>query len=163
MAGRAAVLVDDEDKHIVGMTESARYEEHHVSDWNDKVIEEFRGNAGKVGGPFEGAPIVLLTTTGRRSGRARTNPLMYLPDDGRILVFASKGGAPEHPDWYTNLLTNPDVTVEVGTDRYEARATEVTGEERDRIYSKQASLFPNFAEYQEKTDRKIPVVALVPR
>jgi deazaflavin-dependent oxidoreductase (nitroreductase family) len=155
MTGRAAELVDDGDNTI--------YEEHHVSDWNDKVIEEFRGNAGKVGGPFEGAPIVLLTTKGRKTGRERTNPLMYQPDDGRILVFASKGGAPEHPDWYTNLLANPDVTVEVGTDRYEARATEVTGEERDRIYSKQASQFPNFAEYQAKTDRTIPVVAIVPR
>jgi deazaflavin-dependent oxidoreductase (nitroreductase family) len=132
-----------------------------VSDWNTKIIEEFRGNEGRVGGPFEGAPVLLLTTTGRRTGERRTNPMMYLADGDRLLVFASKGGAPTHPDWYRNLVADPQVTVEVGTESYPAHATALEGEERDRLYAEQSRRYPGFAEYQRNTSRVIPVVALV--
>ncbi len=132
-----------------------------MSDWNTAVIEEFRTNEGRVGGSFEGAPLLLLTTRGRRSGQPRTNPVMYLADDDRLLVFATKGGAPTNPDWFSNLVANPQVTVEVGTEKYAARAVVLDGEERDRLYAEQARRYPGFAEYQEKTDRVIPVVALV--
>ena len=131
-----------------------------VKDFNAQVIDEFRANHGKVGGPFEGAPVLLLTTTGAKSGKPRTSPVMYLPDGDRLLVFASKAGAPTNPDWYHNLLAHPRVTVEVGDDKYEANATVVKGEERDQLYEKQAELYPGFREYQEKTSRTIPVVAL---
>lgn len=131
-----------------------------MSDWNAAIIDEFRQNEGRVGGNFEGAPLLLLTTTGRRSGEPRTSPMMYLADGDRLLVFASKGGAPTNPDWYHNLVADPHVTVEVGTERYEARAAPLTGEERDRLYAEQASRYPGFAEYQLKTARVIPVVAL---
>jgi deazaflavin-dependent oxidoreductase (nitroreductase family) len=133
-----------------------------ANDWNRQIIEEFRANEGKVGGQFAGAPLVLLTTTGARSGQPRTSPMMYLDDGGRRYVFASKAGAPTNPDWYHNLKANPEVTVEVGTDELRATAREVTGAERDRIYGHQAGLYPGFAEYQEKTARTIPVVELVP-
>jgi deazaflavin-dependent oxidoreductase (nitroreductase family) len=129
-------------------------------DWNNKLMEEFRANGGKVTGQFEGAPLLLLTTTGAKSGRPYTTPVMYLPDGDLVVVFASKGGAPTNPDWYHNLLANPHVTVEVGTDSYEADAKVLTGEERDRLYARQAEAYPGFAEYQEKTQRVIPVVAL---
>jgi deazaflavin-dependent oxidoreductase (nitroreductase family) len=132
-----------------------------MSDWNSKVIEEFRANEGRVGGRFDGAPMLLLTTTGRRSGERRTNPMMYLPDGDRLLVFASKGGAPTNPDWYRNLVANPGVTVEVGTQTYPAQAVVLTGEERDRYYAEQSARYPGFAEYQRNTDRVIPVVALI--
>jgi deazaflavin-dependent oxidoreductase (nitroreductase family) len=131
------------------------------NDFNRRVIEEFRANAGVVGGGFAGAPVVLLTTTGAKSGRERVNPVVALPgDDGMLYVFASKGGAPTNPDWYHNLLAHPEVLVELGADRVRATATPVTGEERERIYAEQASRFPAFADYQRKTERVIPVVAL---
>jgi len=132
-----------------------------MSDWNTKIIEEFRANEGRVGGSFQGAPMLLLTTTGRRTGERRTNPMMYLADGDRLLVFASKGGAPTNPDWYHNLVTNPEVTVEVGTESYQAHATALHGDERDRLYAEQSSRYPGFAEYQRNTSRVIPVVALV--
>jgi deazaflavin-dependent oxidoreductase (nitroreductase family) len=128
--------------------------------WNDKIIEEFRANEGKVGGMFAGASLLLLTTTGAKTGRRLTSPLMYGTEGDRLLVFASKGGAPSHPAWYHNLLANPQVTVEVGTETFEARAVPVTGEERDRLYSQQAAQRPQFAEYQANTSRTIPVIAL---
>jgi len=131
-----------------------------MNDWNRQTIEAFRANKGKVGGMWEGRPLLLLTTTGAKSGQRRTSPTMYLPDGGRLLVFASKGGAPTNPDWYHNLLAHPQVTVEVGSETYEANATVLTGEERDRLFAKQAGLYPQFAEYQTKTTRKIPVIAL---
>jgi len=131
------------------------------ADWNRKIIEEFRANEGKVGGPFEGAPVLLITTTGAKSGRLYTTPVMYLSEDGKLYVFASKAGAPTNPDWYHNLLANPRVTLEVGTERFDATATPVQAEERDRIYAEQARRYPGFAEYQEKTSRLIPVVELV--
>lgn len=131
-----------------------------INDWNRTIIEEFRANDGKVGGQFAGAPMLLLTTTGAKSGQRRTNPVVYLPEGDRIYVFASKGGAPTNPDWYHNLVAHPTVTVEVGTDSFEATATPVTGPERDRIYAQQSALNPGFAEYQQKTKRSIPVVAI---
>ena len=132
-----------------------------MADWNASIIEEFRTNEGRVGGRFEGAPMLLLTTTGRKSGTKRTNPMMYLADGDRLLVFASKGGAPTNPDWYRNLVAHPQVTVEVGTETFQARATVVEGEERDRIYAEQSRRYPGFGEYQRNTTRTIPVVALV--
>jgi deazaflavin-dependent oxidoreductase (nitroreductase family) len=132
-----------------------------ANDWNQGIIDEFRANHGEVGGQFAGAPLLLLTSTGAKSGKSRTNPMMYLPDGDRMLVFASKAGAPTNPDWYHNLVANPTVTVEVGTDTFQATATSLEGAERDSVYAKQAELYPGFAEYQEKTTRVIPVVALV--
>lgn len=131
-----------------------------MSDWNQANIDEFRANGGKIGGIFTGKPMLLLTTTGAKSGKQRTNPLMYNTDGDRVLVFASKGGAPTHPDWYHNLVANPEVTVELGTEKFKARATVLTGEERNRLYQKQGEEFPQFADYQKKTTRKIPVIAL---
>ena len=126
------------------------------NDWNRQLIEEFRANGGKVGGMWEGRPLLLLTTTGAKSGQRRTSPVMYLRDGDRLFIFASKGGAPTNPDWYHNLLAHPDVTIEVGKETYDATATPVTGEERDRIYAQWAQMNPQFGEYQKKTARKIP-------
>jgi deazaflavin-dependent oxidoreductase (nitroreductase family) len=129
--------------------------------WNARNIEEFRANGGRLGGNFEGAPVLLLTTIGAKSGEPRTSPMMYLELDGRIFVFASNAGRDTHPLWYTNLLANPTVTVERGTRTYSADALDVVGDERDRIYAEQSLRYPGFAEYQEGTDRLIPVVELV--
>lgn len=131
-----------------------------VNDWNATVIAEFRSNQGKVGGQFEGAPVLLLHTKGAKSGQERINPMMYLDYEGKRYIFASYAGAPTHPDWYHNLVANPEVTVEVGTETFAATATPVSLDERDRVYPVQAELFPNFAEYETKTTRKIPVVVL---
>jgi deazaflavin-dependent oxidoreductase (nitroreductase family) len=131
-----------------------------ANDWNTKIIAEFRANEGRVGGNFEGAPMTLLTTTGAKSGLQRTSPMMYLPDGDRVLVFASAAGADASPSWYHNLVANPTVTVEIGTETYEATATPLTGAERDAKYAEQAKLYPGFAEYEKKTSRVIPVVAL---
>jgi len=130
------------------------------SDWNQQIIDEFRANEGRVGGPFKGAPMLLLHHTGAKSGKTRVNPLVYLADGDRLLVFGSKGGAPTNPDWFHNLRANPAATVEVGTDKFAVEAEELTGEERDRLFAKQAGLMPAFADYQTKTRRTIPVVAL---
>ena len=132
-------------------------------DWNSQVIAEFRANEGRVGGQFAGAPMVLVQHQGKRSGRDYVSPMMYLPGpDGRIYVIASKGGAPTNPDWYYNLLAAGRATVEVGTETYPVTVTELTGEERDRIYAEQAARYPGFAEYEEKVRgvRVIPVLAL---
>jgi len=134
-----------------------------VNDWNSTVIEEFRSNDGVVGGQFECAPVLLLHTKGAKSGQQRINPMMYLDYEGKRYIFASYAGAPTHPDWYHNLIANPDVTVEAGTETYEATASPVSLAERDRIYLIQAERFANFAEYELKTTRKIPVVELVPK
>jgi deazaflavin-dependent oxidoreductase (nitroreductase family) len=134
-----------------------------MNDFNQSIIDEFRANGGKVGGQFAGAPMLLLTTTGAKSGQARTAPVVYLPDGDRYIVFASKAGAPTNPDWYHNLVANPKVSVEVGSDRFDADAAPLTGEERDRLYAEQAKRFPGFKDYQERTTRVIPVVALTPR
>ena len=131
-----------------------------MSDYNAGIIAEFRANEGKVGGPFDGSPLVLLTTTGAKSGQARIAPLVCLPDGDRVVIFASKAGAPTNPDWYHNLMVHPEVTVEFGTDTYQATAVEVTGSERDELYARQAAKFPGFADYAANTTRVIPVVAL---
>lgn len=131
-----------------------------LSSWNRQIIEEFRANKGKVGGPFEGAPMLLLTTTGAKSGKRHTTPLVYLPDNDRLIIFASKGGAPTDPDWYYNLVAHPQVTVEVGAETFDATAIVLTGEERDRLYNRQAQVNPVFADFQAKTTRMIPVIAL---
>lgn len=133
-----------------------------MNDFNTQIVEEFRANDGVVGGPFAGSPMLLLTTTGRKSGRSRTTPLVYHAGEGTVTayVFGSKAGAPTAPDWYLNLVANPVVSVELGAERFEATATDVTGADRDRIYASQAEKFANFAEYQEKTTRVIPVIAL---
>jgi len=131
-----------------------------VNDWNTKIIEEFRANGGQVGGQFAGAPLLLLTTTGAKTGHKHTTPVMYLREDDRLVVFASKAGAPTNPDWYTNLVANGRATVEVGTETFEVDAEVAAGPERDRLYAIQAGLYPGFAEYQEKTTRVIPVVVL---
>jgi deazaflavin-dependent oxidoreductase (nitroreductase family) len=132
----------------------------NVSDWNNQIIEEFRGNEGVVGGVFEGKPLLLLHTVGARTGKEHVNPLMYLDLDGHRYVFASKGGADTTPDWFHNLVANPGVTLEVGTEKYEATASSLPEPERARIYAEQGRQFPQFAEYQEKTKRVIPVVEL---
>ena len=134
-----------------------------TQDWNSKIIEEFRANKGEVAGPFAGAPILLLHTTGAKTGRERVNPMMYLDLDGHRYVFASKAGADTSPDWYWNLVAHTDVTVEVGTETYEVSARPVTGDDRDRVYSEQARRYPGFAEYEQKTSRVIPVVELIPK
>lgn len=127
---------------------------------NRKVIEDFRANGGNVPGRSSGFPLLLLTTTGAKTGQKRTTPVAYLQDGDRVVVFGSKGGGPTSPDWYHNLVANPTVTVEVGPESYQGRATVAMGEERERLYSKQASLFPVFGEYQGKTTRQIPVVII---
>ncbi|MGA9872510.1 MAG: nitroreductase family deazaflavin-dependent oxidoreductase [Rhodococcus sp. (in: high G+C Gram-positive bacteria)] len=131
-----------------------------MSDFNDQVIAEFRANGGKVGGPFEGAPMLLLHSIGARSGAERISPLMYLPDGDRHVIFASKAGADTNPDWYHNLMKEPRTTIEVGSQVLEVVAEEVTGEERDTLYRRQAELYPGFADYEKKTSRVIPVVVL---
>ncbi len=133
------------------------------NDFNRTVIQEFRANAGKVGGHFAGAPLLLLHTTGARTGQERVTPMMYQDlGGGAVAVFASKGGAPTHPDWYRNLVAHPDITAEIGTGSRRLRARVAEGDERDGIWAKQKRDFPNFAEYESKTDRVIPVVVLDP-
>ena len=133
-----------------------------AGDFNTQVIHEFRANGGSVGGPFEGAPLLLLHHRGAQSGTERVTPLVYLADGERYLIFASKGGAPENPAWFHNLKAHPDTKIEVGAQTLAVTAQELTGEERDRLYDRQAAAMPNFREYQDKTSRKIPVVALTP-
>ena len=131
-----------------------------VNDYNRGVIEEFRANKGKLTGPFEGAPLLLLTTTGAKSGQKRVNPVMALEEGDALYVFASKAGAPTNPDWYHNLRANPEVEVEFGDEHFDALATPVTGPERDRLYAAQVERFPGFGDYQKATERTIPVVEL---
>jgi len=132
-------------------------------DYNAHTIAEFRRNHGKVGGYFEGAPLLILHTTGARTGRSHVVPVMYMRDGERYLVFASKGGAPKHPDWYRNLKAHPDVEIEVGDETVEVHAKEILGPEHDRLFKRQAELYPRFADYQRKTKRTIPVIALARR
>lgn len=132
-------------------------------DWlgfNSSVIDEFRANAGQVGGRWEGNPMILLTTVGARSGRERISPLTYTMDGERIVVIASRAGADRHPDWFHNLVVNPDVTVELGEERFGARASIAAGEERQRILDERIAVMPRFGDYVEMTDREIPVVVL---
>ena len=131
-----------------------------IREFNQKLIEEFRANDGKVSGSFANAPLILITHTGAKTGTKRTSPLVFTRDGERIVLIASKGGAPTHPHWYLNMVANPQVTVELPGETFEARVTEVTGAERDRLYAAQAEQMPNFAEYAAATDRQIPVLVL---
>jgi deazaflavin-dependent oxidoreductase (nitroreductase family) len=134
-----------------------------VSDWNTQIIEEFRANQGKVGGNFEGAPLLLLHTKGAKSGQERVNPVMYQAlDDGRLAVFASKAGADTNPDWYHNIRANPDVTAEIGAGTRSFRAHVASTSEREPIWTKQKQDYPGFAGYEASTSREIPVVILEP-
>ena len=134
-----------------------------MNDFNSKIIAEFRANGGVVGGPFQGAPMVLITHTGAKTGQRRTTPLVCTTDGDDVVIIASMGGAPSNPAWYRNMIVNPTVTVERGADTWEADVVEATGDERDRLFAAQAAAMPNFAEYQAKTTRQIPVLRLVRR
>ena len=131
-----------------------------MSDWNKQIIEEFRANDGKVGGPFANNTLLLLHTTGAKSGKERVNPLVTFEDGDRLVVVASKGGAPSHPDWYHNIVANPVVGVEYGTEEFQARATVTEEPERTELYEKMESHFAAFTEYKQKAGRVIPVVTL---
>jgi deazaflavin-dependent oxidoreductase (nitroreductase family) len=131
-----------------------------MSDWNTAVIEEFRANDGKVGGNFEHVPLLLLHTTGAKTGKERVNPLAYQAVGDDVAVFASKGGSPKHPDWYRNLVAEPRATIEIGNETIPVRARVAVGEERERIWSLQKERLPGFADYEQKTSRQIPVVLL---
>ena len=133
-----------------------------VNDWNKTIIDEFRANGGRVGGNFEGAPLLLLHTTGAKSGQERINPMMYQDLGGSIAVFASMAGAPNNPAWFHNLVANPDVTVEIGTETKAFRARVAEPGEREPIWTRQKADYPGFADYESKTDRVIPVVILDP-
>jgi deazaflavin-dependent oxidoreductase (nitroreductase family) len=131
-----------------------------MSDWNTAIIEEFRANGGKVGGQFDGSPLLLLHTTGAKTGQERVNPMMYRTVDGGYAVFASKAGAPDNPDWYHNLVANPAVTAEIGAQTVELTARVAADSERAPIWAAQKAEYPGFAEYEQKTTRQIPVVIL---
>jgi deazaflavin-dependent oxidoreductase (nitroreductase family) len=133
-----------------------------MSDWNTKIIDEFRANKGKVGGPFEGAPLLLLHTVGAKTGLPRVNPMMYQQVPGGYAVFASKGGAPTNPDWYHNVVAHPRVQAEIGTRTVDLVARVTEGEERERIWTAQKAVAPGFAGYERGTSRQIPVIVLEP-
>ncbi len=128
--------------------------------WNAQIIEEFRANGGKVGGPFAGSNLLLLHTHGAKSNQPRINPLAYFKDGDNFVVIASKGGAPTNPDWYYNILAHPEVTLEMGTERVNARASVPERQERDRLFANVVKQAPGFGEYQQNTSRIIPVVVL---
>jgi deazaflavin-dependent oxidoreductase (nitroreductase family) len=130
------------------------------NDRNTAIIKEFRANAGKVGGPFLGKTVLILHTIGAKSGQEHINPAAYITDGDRFVIIASKGGAPTNPDWYYNLVAHPQVTVEVGTEQFTARASLATEPERTRLYDKMVEMMPGFADYQKKTTRIIPVIIL---
>ena len=170
----ATVASKDSDKASLGSdaheAQGATFEERRIlqvaqarsdlNDFNQKVITEFRANQGKVGGQYANRPLLLLTTTGAKSGKTYTNPLAYTKDGDRFVVIASFGGGPKNPAWYYNLVAHPEVTVEVGSERFQAKAKVATGEERQKLYDRQAEQMPAFAEYQKKTKRQIPVIVL---
>ena len=131
-----------------------------MSDWNASIIEEFRANEGKVGGPFAGATLLLLHTKGAKTGEDRIHPLVYQPRDDDVVVFASYGGAPLNPAWFHNVVANADVTVEIGTETVPKRARIAEGEEREDLWARQKQQMPGFADYEKKTTRQIPVVVL---
>ena len=133
-------------------------------DFNTQIIEEFRANGGKVGGPFAGSPMVLLNSTGARSGKVRTSPLVAFHDEGDTYIIASKGGSPNHPDWYYNLKANPAATIEIGTETRDVTAVELPADERAVIWSKIVALMPQFGEYEKTAGgRVIPLIRLDPR
>jgi deazaflavin-dependent oxidoreductase (nitroreductase family) len=128
--------------------------------WNQAIIDEFRANSGKVGGRFAGKTLLLLHTVGAKSGQERINPVAYVTDADRLVIIASKGGAPTNPDWYYNILAHPRVTVEVGTEQFQAQAAVAPEPERTRLYSQMVEMMPGFADYQRNTTRVIPVITL---
>lgn len=132
------------------------------TDFNAQIIEEFRANGGQVGGRFEGSRLLLLHHTGAKSGKSRINPVAYNADGERYVILASKGGAPINPGWYHNLRAHPEARIEVGTDSINVIASEATGDERERLFRAQAERSPQFAEYETRTDRVIPVIVLTP-
>ena len=131
-----------------------------MNEFNQRIITEFRANGGKVGKPFEGSPMVLLTTTGAKTGRRLTSPLVYSTDGDRTVIIASKAGADTNPNWYHNIVANPSVTLELGTDTFEATAVAAEGAERDRLYGQQAAQMAVFNDYAAKTKRMIPVIVM---
>ena len=131
-----------------------------INEWNKQVIAEFRANGGKVGGQFEGAPMILVHHVGAKSGTERVSPMVYFPDGDRYLIVASKAGAPTNPDWYHNLKANPHVDVEIGTETFPVTVEELSGTEREEKWARITAAMPGFAEYQQKTSRVIPVLAL---
>ena len=133
------------------------------NDFNQTIIDEFRANDGRVGGQFDGAPLLLLHSTGARSGQERINPMMYQAVADGYAVFASKGGAPTNPDWYHNVVAHPDTTIEVGTDTVAVTARVASDQEREPIWEKQKADYPGFADYEQQTTRRIPVVILTPK
>jgi deazaflavin-dependent oxidoreductase (nitroreductase family) len=133
-----------------------------MASWNDEIIEEFRANEGRVGGRFEGRPLLLLHHAGAKTGTVRVNPLAYRKDGDRFVIFATMGGSPGNPDWYHNLLANPDATVEVGTETHKVRARVAGPEERERLWTLAKQDIPAFGDYEKKTTRQIPVVVLEP-
>jgi deazaflavin-dependent oxidoreductase (nitroreductase family) len=158
-------MPDFNEKAMPGLSdkqmEEFRANDKALREFNDKLIEEFRANGGKVlSGPFVGAPLLLLTTTGAKSGRPTTTPLVYTRDGDRIVIIASKAGAPEHPSWYHNLKAHPTPTIELGKEKFQARAVITTGSERERLFNAQAKAMPAFVGYQKNTTRQIPVIVL---
>jgi deazaflavin-dependent oxidoreductase (nitroreductase family) len=131
-----------------------------MAEFNKKVIDEFRSSGGKVSGQFAGAPMIIITHKGAKSGNTYTSPLVYSKDGDRYVIIASKAGAPKNPSWYHNLVAHPEVTVEIGSEKFKAKASEARGAERDRLFAAQAKMMPQFNEYQKKTSRKIPVLVL---
>jgi deazaflavin-dependent oxidoreductase (nitroreductase family) len=129
-----------------------------INEFNERVIKEFRSNGGKVGAPFQNAPMILVTHTGAKTGKSYTTPLVYTRDGDRVVVIASKRGAPNNPAWYHNLVAHPTVTLEIGTESFKAKARVATGDERERLYNQQAAQMAVFNEYRAKTTRKIPVI-----
>jgi deazaflavin-dependent oxidoreductase (nitroreductase family) len=133
-----------------------------VTDWNTQIIEEFRANGGKVGGQFEGGNLMLIHHKGARTGTERVNPVAYLPDGERMVIVASAGGAPKNPDWYHNLKANPHTTAEVGTQTVPVEVAEILGDDYEDTWKRLAAVMPGFAEYQAKTTRRIPLLAVTP-
>jgi len=139
----------------------AEFNEKAMHDFNQKLITEFRANGGKVlSGPFVNAPLLLLTTTGAKSGRSFTTPLVYTKDGDRIVIIASKGGFPKHPAWYHNLAAHPTTTIEIGKEKFQAKAIITKDPERQRLFDAQAAMMPTFKDYAKATTRQIPVIAL---
>jgi len=135
---------------------------NNSTNWNQPIIDEFRANSGKVGGRFEGKTLLILHTVGAKSGLERVNPTAYVADSDRLVIIASKGGAPTNPNWYHNILAHPLVTVEVGTEKFQAQAEIAQEPERTRLFNLMVGMMPGFADYQQKTTRVIPVIILTP-
>jgi deazaflavin-dependent oxidoreductase (nitroreductase family) len=131
-----------------------------MAEFNKKIVDEFRNSGGKVGGQFAGAPMIIITHTGAKSGKTYTTPLVFSKDGDKCVIIASYAGAPKNPSWYHNLVTHPEITVEIGAEKFKAKATEVKGAERDRLFAEQAKMMPQFNDYAKKTSRKIPVFTL---